>query len=489
MRGADPGLALVPRRPRDSSAALVRATRAERLAERQGMLIALLAGLLDAPDAQGALDELAGELQRRFECDRVAIGLVERGELALRAVSQQGTVDDGAAEARLLLDAMDEALEAERTVRWPPAGSATEGGDAVPIAHRTLAGRRDDALVATVPMYRGGEPAGALLFERRGTRPFAPATLELLERVALACCPLLGLRREAERGTLSRARTSLGRRARALLGSERTGARLALAGLAAALAAGLLVPVTREVVAEAELVPSARRLVTAPVTGFVEEVLVGPGERVVPGQPLARLDRRELELEAVRRDNEIRTAEAEFRAAMASHDRRETAVARARLERARALRALVEGRLERSELTAPIAGLVIGADPFEATGAPVERGDVLFEIAPADDYEVHLLVDEADVREVAAGRRGALALKARPGDALGFTVRSVHPVAESEGGATRFRARASLDARRARGERHRTARGRPHERARRARGPDRAPARPAPVAPVRVRRA
>ena len=159
---------------------------------------------------------------------------------------------------------------------------------------------------------------------------------------------------------------------------------------------------------------------------------------------LARLDRRELELELARRDSEIASAEAEFRAAMASHDRQATAVARAVLTRERALRQLTVRRLERSELRAPIAGLVISGDPGDAMGSPIARGETLFEIAPAEGYEVHLLVDEEDVHDVHAGQRGTLGLRTRPGEALGLVVEAVHPVAESGDGASRFRVRAQL---------------------------------------------
>lgn len=77
-------------------------------------------------------------------------------------------------------------------------------------------------------------------------------------------------------------------------------------------------------------------------------------------------------------------------------------------------------------------------------GAAITRGETLFEIAPSDDYEVHVLVDEADVQDVFEGQSGELSLRASPGEALPLQVSAVHPVAEAEAGASRFRVRASL---------------------------------------------
>jgi len=207
----------------------------------------------------------------------------------------------------------------------------------------------------------------------------------------------------------------------------------------------LLLPVKSHIGATAELVPLERRLVTAPRAGFVQSIDVVAGEQVDAGQLLATLDARDLELEASRAASAIATAEVEFRAAMASFDRQASAVARARLAQYRAQQRLAERQLEQNRLVAPIAGLVLTSDPGNTQGAPVSRGDTLFEIAPAEGFEVHLLIDESDIRDIAVGQPGELSLRARPDESLALTIQSVHPIAEAGNGSTIFRVRASLD--------------------------------------------
>jgi len=424
-----------------AAAALVRATRAEFLAGRQALVLEIVAGLLDEPNLERALDAFASTLRTRFDATRATVALAsDDGTLTFGTIAGQARVDTSSAEVRLLLDAMTEGTEQGTTARYPATGDRL----GALVAHRTLAGRREDTVLVSVPMYHDGRLVAAFMLERRDPDAFSAPTRDLLERIALAAAPLIGLHRVAGRGPLDRLGDDIGALLERRLGSSRPGGRFAVAIGAATLAALCLVPVERHVVAEAELVPQERRLVTAPVSGYIETVSVVAGERVAEGQLLARLDRRELELEATRRDSEIGSAEAEFRSAMASHDRKATAVARARLSRERTLRELVERRLERSDLRAPIAGVVVSSDPADRAGAPVTRGDTLFEIAPASGYEVHLLVDERDIRDVRAGQQGKLALRARPGEALPLDVQAIHPVAESADGASRFRVRAEL---------------------------------------------
>jgi multidrug efflux pump subunit AcrA (membrane-fusion protein) len=94
---------------------------------------------------------------------------------------------------------------------------------------------------------------------------------------------------------------------------------------------------------------------------------------------------------------------------------------------------------------APFDGVIVRGDLQQRLGSPVEKGEVLFEIAPLDGYRVVLEVDERDVAFVSAGQTGRLRLSALPGEALPFVVERVTPVAVAEDGRNRFRAEARLE--------------------------------------------
>jgi multidrug efflux pump subunit AcrA (membrane-fusion protein) len=107
----------------------------------------------------------------------------------------------------------------------------------------------------------------------------------------------------------------------------------------------------------------------------------------------------------------------------------------------------VDVEIGRSELLAPFGGIVVSGDLSQALGAPVERGQVLFEIAPLDAYRVVLQVDEQQVADVRAGQSGELLLTSLPGEQYPFTVKTVTPVNIAKEGRNLFRVEAPLDLR------------------------------------------
>ena len=408
---------------------------------QQAALLTLVAEILEEPTLQSALDTFAGLVKQLFTARRVVVALADNGgRLQLGAISQRSLIDQGAVEIRLLLDAMEETSACECLLQYPQ-----DAGDIAHLpAHKALIAGRSKTRLASVPLYDRETLTGVLLLECDAATAFSRKTSEQLEHIALASGRLLALHREADRGGLSRIKSDTYSLLKRRFGSTHPGASLLLAMAVIAVILGLTVPVEQRVSAVAELAPRERRLVTAPVAGFVDAVLVSAGERVTKDQVLARLDRRELELQALREAGEMLAAQADLRAAMAGRNRQASAVARARVEQERAQQALVEFRLTRSELRAPIAGLITNGDPQDAVGAPIERGQTLFEIVPDDTFEVNLLVQARDIRDVREGQTGSLMLEGRAGEHIKLVVRSIHPVAESGNGETRFRVKADL---------------------------------------------
>jgi len=130
---------------------------------------------------------------------------------------------------------------------------------------------------------------------------------------------------------------------------------------------------------------------------------------------------------------------------MAKHDRAQTAIIGAQLDQSEAQLALVEEQLARAVMTAPLDGVIVSGDLSQNLGSPVERGQVLFEVAPLDGYRIVLRVDERDMAHVAVGQRGELAVTAMPGEGLPFTVTSIVPVNLAQDGRNLFRVEARLE--------------------------------------------
>jgi len=87
---------------------------------------------------------------------------------------------------------------------------------------------------------------------------------------------------------------------------------------------------------------------------------------------------------------------------------------------------------------------LISGDLSQSLGAPVETGQILFEVAPLDSYRVVLEVDEHDVAGLDKGKIGNLIVAALPRASFRISVDQVIPVAESSEGSNYFRVEASL---------------------------------------------
>ena len=198
---------------------------------------------------------------------------------------------------------------------------------------------------------------------------------------------------------------------------------------------------------EARIEGEIQRVLTAPFQGYVREAHKRAGDVVQKGDVIARIDDRDLRMERVRLAAQRDQMLQQFREAMAKRERAQARIASAQIAQAEAQIALVDEQIARSELLAPFGGIVVSGDLSQALGAPVERGQVLFEIAPLDAYRVVLQVDEQQVADVRAGQRGELLLTSLPGEQYPFTVKTVTPVNIAKEGRNLFRVEAPLDLR------------------------------------------
>ena len=105
---------------------------------------------------------------------------------------------------------------------------------------------------------------------------------------------------------------------------------------------------------------------------------------------------------------------------------------------------LLDRQLARTRLLAPFDGIVVSGDLSRSLGKPVERGEVLFEVAPLDSYRVAVEIRDRDIAEIEAGLRGALALAAMPTRRLPLEVVNVTHFSSGEGESEHFRVEARL---------------------------------------------
>ncbi|MBW8846212.1 MAG: HlyD family efflux transporter periplasmic adaptor subunit [Burkholderiales bacterium] len=316
----------------------------------------------------------------------------------------------------------------------PAVQAATEIAQRAFVEGRELAEREAWAL----PLLDQGEVVAVLVAQGGAT----PAVQQVLRTSATLAEPLLRHWRAAELPLPVQTWRALRRVTAKLSGpghwAWKAGAALAVLVLAVL----LLVPVDDRVTANTVIEGSTRQLVTAPFEGFIAEALVRPGDRVHQGQILLRLDDRDLKLEQAKLRGERDQAAGKLRQAMADREAASVALASAELQGAEGQLALVEAKLARTRLVAPIDGLIVTGDWVQQLGSPVELGKEMFEIASAG-YRVVLHVPERDIARVHTGQRGVLRLAGQPHAGHDFELSRVTATASVQDGANGFRAEAA----------------------------------------------
>lgn len=406
---------------------------------RNALLMKLVTTLLEPEDATGAYVALSSELATALACDRVSLGLLDGRVVRLAAVSHSARFDARTRLGRSIAAAMEESIDAESVVRWP--GEA----ERAPFrAHAVLCESQEMGCAFSVPLSHHGEAIGAITAEYRQRHPAGPVIASRLEQLATLLGPLVALRQDQALSVPRRVRKSLGESWSEWKSADRRRHR-ALLWATVLLVLGLgLIPGTHRIGSPARLEGLVQRAIVAPIDGYVAESRARAGDVIKQGAVLGAIDDTDLQLE--RRKWIARTGQLnkEYRAALASRDRSEARILGARVEQARAELDLVEQQLARTLLVAPFDGVVAEGDLSRKLGSPVERGEVLFQVAPLDRYRIVLEVDETEIDEVERGQNGRLKLTAQPGDDLLMVVERVVPIAVSEDGRNFFRVEAGL---------------------------------------------
>ncbi len=411
-------------------------------AERLANLLALACGLLDHGRLAEAAHALACDLAQRLGCERVAVGLLRGGRMRVVSLSSGVRFGEESEAVRDLRAAMEEATDQDAVIEYPtPAGEPPHAAR----AHQVLIRSSGAGAACTVPLASRGQPVGAITFEwSRSEQAAVDAVRGRAREAGLLCGPILELMVRAEAGALERTRARLAQWVERCIG-DRSLAAGALACVAALLLALAVVPADFRVSARATLEGRVQRALVAPVDGYLAEVHARAGDLVLAGELLARLDDRDLRLEHRKWQSRKAQLEKEYREALAAQDRARVSILRAQLEQNAAELGLAEEQLGRTSVVAPFDGIVLKGDLDRSLGSPLERGGVLFELAPLDGYRIIVEVDGRDIAHVAVGQRGRLALSALPGTALPFAVERITPISTVADGRTYFRAEAVLE--------------------------------------------
>ncbi len=404
---------------------------------------------------------IVNELAARLNLDRVALGMIDIAPMVATDGDDQSNTTDQArgsyiklaalsgtekivGRMRLVQDltaAMEECFDQDAEIRWPLDPEQ-------PVIARALKAHAEHSgpmAAALLPLRSAGRVVGVLAVERSADRPFLDHEVAGLRVLCELVTPRLLDARERDRWIGAKLASSARATLAGILGPTHTWIKLTAAVLSLFILALIVVPMPQRATGAFSVVPIQRQVVPAPFDGFIESVSVRADQRVEADQTvLATLSSEELALQLAAATASAASARTEAGKARSEGKLAEAAIAEKRAEEVEATVALLTDRLSRATLIAPITGTVVSADIDRMIGAPVQTGQLLFEIADLNNLYAEIGVPESRIADVEVGQTGSLATASYPQRKIAFEVERITPVAEVVDGRNVFRVRVKL---------------------------------------------
>lgn len=404
-----------------------------------GPVVALLAACFEQRSYQQGLISMVSEMTLMFDCERVAFAELKGHYSQVVALSNSADFNDRSNLMKKVADAMDEAIEQDNIIAFPEPNAKT-----IQRSHQELSRQYGSGSILTIPLVHGDQVFGAVTLLRSEETPFTPETIRLCQQAFSLLAPYLALKKEQEKNLLLKIGASVRQQLQTLFGIRHLKIKLATSAVLALLSFGSLIQADHRVTADAVLEGRIQRVITAPFPGYLLSATVSAGDTVAQGDIMATLNGDEIELELKKLKGELQKARREYREAQSTRNLVKVSVVNEQIRQTTAKIELAQQRLERINLTAPFDGVVIEGDLNQLLGAPVERGEALFKIAPLEGYRIILKVNERQISYIQQGQNGRLILPSLSDHEFPLTVEKITAASQAEDGANIFRVEASL---------------------------------------------
>jgi RND family efflux transporter MFP subunit len=174
------------------------------------------------------------------------------------------------------------------------------------------------------------------------------------------------------------------------------------------------VPWKLRIQTNAMVIPAQRRVVTAKVSGVIQRVLVREGQRVAAGETLATLDASDNQVRLDRALTDLGLARQQLAEAEAKRDWAAASQAHLAMDLHQAEVSLYREKVEEAQIRATITGVVVTPRVEEKIGKLLQIGDPFCELVDQEHMAVEMNVPESDVYTIQPQAPVALKLNAFP---------------------------------------------------------------------------
>ncbi len=406
----------------------------------------LLKEILEQQVVRLASMETVNRLADQFDCERVSIGLKKGLSITLEAISHLAHFDSRAQLIRRIESAMEETVDQDLVISEPnDLDIDSSQTSVITRANKDLLENHGNGAICSIPLPGHSGNIGALILERSRDNPFNKETIVACESLASLIGPILEMKQHGQQSFIFMGLKTIKGLLAKIFGTEYLKFKLFILALSGIIYTLSIVPAEYKVTAPANIEGEIRQMLVAQQNGFIKQAEVRAGDLVKEGQLIAVLDDRDLLLQHKKSQSEKNKIDKKYQDALAKWDRTELSLLRAQLEQLDAELRLINTNLKRTRLVAPFDGIIVSGDLSQSFGAPVETGQILFEIALLDSYRVVIEVNEFDIADIEVGKTGKLIIAALPQKSFAITVQQIVPIADSRDGRNFFQVEATLD--------------------------------------------
>ena len=180
-----------------------------------------------------------------------------------------------------------------------------------------------------------------------------------------------------------------------------------------------LIRVPLTVVADAVVVAKDPRIITAPMAGVVDKILVKSSQNVKKNEPIVKMDTEDLESALEQAKEELSVAKAKLIRAHQTgfnqiEKRSEIRVLQAQVKAEELKVSYNTYLLKKATILSPTAGTAIIDEPEDWTGKPVQVGEKIMEIAKPNEVEVKIYLPISDALSFPKDAKVKLFLTSNP---------------------------------------------------------------------------
>lgn len=393
----------------------------------------LLGKVLSQQGFVNTVSAFVENLARFSDSERVSFGRFDGQKNRILAISNTVDFSQKLALVEAIQSAQLEASMQMQACQFPPLDNHQ---GIILRAHETLSTSQGHHAVLTILLfdYSRHKPVFAVTLERNGKKPFTEHEVDALTHIIHLGGAIVVEKWQADMSLTQRFFAGIKRQFIRLFGPGYTYRKVFILSITIVIAVFSWLPGQYRLAADAKLESLEQFLVTMPFDSYLMRSSVRPGDTVEMNQTIAELDQRSLRLDLLKAQGKLHQLQTEFSLAQAEKDSAKMRVLRAQAQQAETDIELAQLYLTKSEIKAPIQGVVLEGDLTQRLGDAIKSGEVLFLIAKTDGWRIQLQVPESRIRDVKIGQTGRLVLQAMPNTYQTFLVSKITPMQQVQEG-------------------------------------------------------